>query len=371
MRVDDGRAPAGRFPLTAAGLRAMGIDQRRDTDWSILRRYCAAAYLAGFLTSVALYALRPIERHSPGVVPLAVAELAVGLVLLFGRRLPGWAVRALGISGAIVLISAGVVVARPVGPTPLWYVLPAIAVARFCDRRETLLNLGLLCVTYALALTLADHPEVPGLMYATVVSIVALLVAAHGRQVRHTGAVMAQLEVVAAVDSLTGLLNRGALKQAFAREVERAQASGIALSVALFDLDHFKAINDTFGHDAGDEALCRFAAILEGERSRADLAARMGGEEFLVVLFATDAERAKGFAERVSAKLAQSTGGAFPAFTASAGISSLSPRLASPSRLLTAADRALYAAKQAGRNRSVIDDSSIVEAAGGADRHAA
>ncbi len=349
----------------------MGIDQRRDTDWSILRRYCAAAYLTGFVTNVALYAFRPVERHSAGVVPLAVAELVVGLVLLFGRGLPGWAVRSLGISGAIVLISVGVVVARPVGPTPLWNVLPAIAVARFCDRRETLLNLGLLLFSYALALGFADHPEVPALTYGTVVSIVVLLVAAHGRQVRYTGTVMAQLEVAAALDPLTGLLNRGALKEAFAREVERAQASGIALSVALFDLDHFMAINDTFGHDAGDQALCRFADILNRERSRADLAARMGGEEFLVVLFATDAEGAKGFAERVAASLAQSGGGTIPSLTASAGISSLSPRLTSPSRLLTAADRALYAAKQAGRNRSVIDDSSLVEAVRGSGRQAA
>ncbi len=333
----------------------MNIAQRQDTDWNILRRYTAAAYLTGVVTNVLLLAFMSSERpHTASIAVLAAAELLVGLALLFGRGMPGWGVRALGISGAIVAISVGVAVARPLGPTPLWYVLPGIAIARFCGRREALLNLGLLCVSYAVALAFADDPQVPVLMYGTVVSIVVLLVAAHARQVRFTGKVMSQLETAAAVDPLTSLLNRGALGVAFAGEVERALASGQPLSVALFDLDHFKSINDTLGHDAGDDALCRFARILEAERSAADLAARMGGEEFLAVLSETDADGAERFAQRIAARLAEPVRGDLPVVTASVGIASLSDRLATPSQLLTAADRALYRAKELGRNRAVV-----------------
>jgi len=339
----------------------MGIDQRQDTDWNILRRFTAAAYLTGVVMNLFLLWFRPVERHSAGVVPLIAAEFVLGVVLAFGRALPGWAVRALGISGAIVVISVGVAVARPVGPTPLWFVLPGIAIARFCDRRESILNLALLCVTYGVALTVAHNPDVPGLMYGSVVSIVFLLVAAHGRQVRFTGEVMAQLERAATIDPLTRLLNRGGLKEAFAREIDRAVAAKLPLSVVLFDLDHFKSINDTLGHDAGDEALCRFATILDTERSNSDLAARMGGEEFLAVLFATDAQGAERFRRRVAERLARSATDSRPAITASAGIACLDEGLTTASRLLTAADRALYAAKQAGRNRSVIADGTAVE----------
>ena len=338
----------------------MNIEHRKDTDWNILRRYTAAAYFVGALTNVGLLLFMRSQRDIPATVAFIGGEAVLGLTLALGRGMPGWAVRALGISGAIVAISVGVAVARPLGPTPLWYVLPGIAIARFCGRREALLNLGLLCVTYAVALKLADHPQVPGLMYGAVVCIVVLLVAAHGRQVQFTGEVMSQLETAAAVDPLTGLLNRGALKAAFAREVERAQASGLALCVVLFDLDHFKLINDTLGHDAGDEALCRFARVLDAERSSTDLAARMGGEEFLAVLFDADVDAAEAFALRVSTRLADSVGGSVCAVTASAGIATLSADLASPSRLLTAADRALYRAKETGRNRVVIADDLIL-----------
>jgi diguanylate cyclase len=124
--------------------------------------------------------------------------------------------------------------------------------------------------------------------------------------------------------------------------------------VALFHLDHFKSINDMLGHDAGDAALCRFARILSQERSSADLVARMGGEEFLAVLSATDAEGAERFAEHVATTLAEPARGELPAVTASVGIASLGDRLTTPSQLLTAADGALYRAKELGRNRAVI-----------------
>jgi diguanylate cyclase (GGDEF)-like protein len=333
----------------------MSIETRQDTDWSILACYAAAAYLAGAVTNALALAFLPSDHHNWALLPLIAAGVVLAAALAIGRHLPGAAIRALSISGAIILISWGTWVARPMGVAPVWYVLPGLAIARFCARRETIANLVLLCATFALALALADNPQVPALTFASIVLIVVLLVGAHQRQVAITGLVISKLEVAAAIDPLTGLLNRGALNAAFAREVERAQSSQLPLSVVLFDLDHFKQINDTSGHDAGDEALRSFAQILEAQRGPADLVARMGGEEFLAVLFDTDTAAARQFAGRVSQELAGSAD-----FTTSAGVAELGDRLQNPFQLLTAADRALYAAKEGGRDRIVVADGSII-----------
>src|SRR5271167_459764 len=121
--------------------------------------------------------------------------------------------------------------------------------------------------------------------------------------------------------------------------------------MVFFVLDHSKQVNDGFGHAAGDEALCAFARILERECSVTDLLARMGGEEFAVVLFDADSDSAKLFAERIALELSAWSEQHPPLLTTSAGIAVLGSETATPSQMLTAADHALYAAKDAGRNR--------------------
>src|SRR5690606_33057351 len=116
-----------------------------------------------------------------------------------------------------------------------------------------------------------------------------------------------------------------------------------------FDLDHFKQYNDTCGHQAGDEALELFAAILTRTTRRMNLSARFGGEEFIAVLAGSDADGAYRFAERVRTALRARNVGA-PPLTVSAGVAQYDFSMTSPDDLLSAADRALYQAKRAGRN---------------------
>jgi len=207
---------------------------------------------------------------------------------------------------------------------------------------------------------------VPLITHFSVVSFFLVILVAVQFQARRTDGLVKQLAHAAATDGLTDLLDRRAFSQAFEREIGRARASGLALSMVFFDLDHFKQVNDGFGHAAGDEALCAFARILERECSVADLLARMGGEEFGVVLFDADADAAKQFAERAAMALARWSGRHPPLLTTSAGIAVLTEETATPSQMLTAADRALYAAKAAGRNRVIASgqtDSRVLVAA--------
>lgn len=185
-----------------------------------------------------------------------------------------------------------------------------------------------------------------------------------------------QLRHLATTDVLTGLCNRRHFDNVFADEVHRAQRYNHSIALVLFDLDHFKKINDSRGHEQGDVALREFGRVLLNSSRRIDTVARMGGEEFVAILPETDEEGARVFAEKVRLatktlsvpipetfhhdhNCSASTRDEEDALqmTVSAGIVVLAPRephTAAPPRveaaLLQSADRSLYAAKDAGRD---------------------
>jgi len=157
-------------------------------------------------------------------------------------------------------------------------------------------------------------------------------------------------------DGLTGLYNRREFNHMLKQTVARADRGQGGFSLLLLDIDHFKKLNDTFGHPAGDEALRNVARVLEPLLRSADQAARYGGEEFAAILSGTDEAGALRTAERVRAALEKSQviyEGARLAVTASIGVAVWPADGKSEDAILAAADRALYAAKQAGRNRVV------------------
>jgi diguanylate cyclase (GGDEF)-like protein len=310
-------------------------------------------YLIGAGTGLLAVVSVPTDHGNVGLVAMSIAAAGVAVVLALGRGLPNWAIKFFGIEATIVFVSLAVAFARPVGPAALYYLWPALDCGYFGTRRDVRVAAVLMCVSFAVALLFAHGVQVPVITYTTVVSVFLFALVLVERQAERTDRLLGQLAHAAATDSLTGLLDRRAFSQAFAREVERARASGLALCFIFLDLDHFKAVNDTSGHAAGDEALCAFARILERECSVTDLLARMGGEEFGIVLFDADAEIAGGFLQRVALALASWSEDHPRPLTTSAGIAMLSDETATPSQLLTEADRALYAAKAAGRNRVV------------------
>jgi diguanylate cyclase (GGDEF)-like protein len=162
-----------------------------------------------------------------------------------------------------------------------------------------------------------------------------------------------RLQWLSTRDVLTALPNRRFALQRLHEEEERARRTGRPFSVLLADIDHFKAVNDTLGHEAGDQVLAAVAARLAGSLRQYDVCSRWGGEEFLVLLPDTDAAAARESAQRLGRGVAEepfAVAGARREITLSIGVATCDP--AEPlTALLKRADDALYAAKRGGRNR--------------------
>jgi diguanylate cyclase (GGDEF)-like protein len=162
-----------------------------------------------------------------------------------------------------------------------------------------------------------------------------------------------RLATQALTDSLTGLANRRAFDQRLVEETERALRHGRALSLMLVDVDHFKAINDRFGHATGDRVLVNLAGDLRAVMRQGDLLARIGGDEIAMILADCPRDQAADVARRMLAAIAADTSlSQRHGVTLSIGVAGLSPGR-SADELLRRADQALYRAKDGGRNQVV------------------
>jgi diguanylate cyclase (GGDEF)-like protein len=163
-----------------------------------------------------------------------------------------------------------------------------------------------------------------------------------------------QLRHDATHDRLTGLWNRGMIVDELERELTRAKREKHPLTIMIGDVDHFKSINDTYGHAAGDEVLKETARRMSSVRRSYDSIGRYGGEEFLLILPGCDLQQAAPIAERVRAMVAAEPvpiGSVKWPVTVSIGIASRTDTLPDGTALIAAADEALYRAKAKGRNR--------------------
>ncbi|MDR2668977.1 MAG: GGDEF domain-containing protein [Desulfovibrio sp.] len=167
----------------------------------------------------------------------------------------------------------------------------------------------------------------------------------------------AAMRMRAEYDVLTGICNRRHFEELLGDEMQRLSRHGRPLSVLMADVDHFKRVNDTWGHRTGDAVLREVAALLTGGIRSTDCCARYGGEEFVILLPYTDADEAASLAERIRIRTAEhvftAEGGVPLRLTISFGVSGIGPtETLSREELLSAADGALYAAKRQGRNRT-------------------
>lgn len=161
-------------------------------------------------------------------------------------------------------------------------------------------------------------------------------------------------------DPLTRIYNKGYLMQAFETELKRAKALHADFSVLFFDLDHFKKINDTYGHDAGDFILKEFTQLVRGKHIRPkDVFGRYGGEEFMLLLGNTNAQQAAEIAERIRASVEAHAfvyDGKRIHVTTSIGVAELQTGIESVQALIKLTDKALYESKSNGRNRITISN---------------
>jgi diguanylate cyclase (GGDEF)-like protein/putative nucleotidyltransferase with HDIG domain len=349
----------------------------------------AQAYLfaaAGILGALGVALPHPTQFDELGMLSVQGGSVvSAGVLLAFRNRVPAWLTTA-GPFGAAALTSLVLVFSgSSASAYLLFYLWVALYAFYFLTSVEaislaafTILSYAAVVIGFRLAGTSMHGAEANEDIPAFVLTAGTLAVAGTFIVLlrERVGLLIRQLTDAASTDPLTGLLNRRGFHSALEVELARSDRGGRPVSLVLGDCDFFKQLNDTLGHTAGDEALLAIGRMLEGERRRTDVAARIGGEEFALVLPETDQHEAFMVAERVRTRMVALFAGRPVPLTMSFGVATYPQHAAAEDELLRAADDALYAAKALGRDRSVIHSAEIegILAAGrdGADaRHQA
>ncbi|PZD72425.1 putative diguanylate cyclase AdrA [Acaryochloris thomasi RCC1774] len=215
------------------------------------------------------------------------------------------------------------------------------------ERKAWIANVALLIVTLPVAWTVIEQVLAVRMM-ATLVMISIFLVIF----VRVINEQQYKLKLQAATDPLTGLLNRTLLEETLEQATAQSHRTGVAMTLAALDIDHFKSINDTFGHAAGDQVLRRIGQLLQGRVRRVDKVFRLGGEELLVLLYGTGGKNGSSVAEELREAIAALELLPDRPVTVSIGLATLYPQ-ENWKLWLKRSDENLYQAKAMGRNRVV------------------
>ncbi|WP_111977981.1 sensor domain-containing diguanylate cyclase [Algibacillus agarilyticus] len=166
-----------------------------------------------------------------------------------------------------------------------------------------------------------------------------------------------ELKRLSRTDKLTQLYNRGYWEECLDKEFKRCKRTGSTSSMLMFDIDHFKKVNDAYGHPTGDEVIKTTANILRETMRETDIAGRYGGEEYVVILINANAEQAFNFAERLRERIAKTVVHHLDFsvnYTVSLGICEISDKIVNHSQWIEMSDQGLYRSKEAGRNTSTI-----------------
>ena len=333
------------------------------------------AYLFAAAAALALVSLelphgggeRPFEVAAPFALASAVATVAViGLLLGGSRVLRVWTFHLI-LASKTALISTAIYFSGGTSSTyVMFYVLVALYASYFFTRGQAAAQVAFVGLAYAGVLLAHNAGDAVFARWLTTIGT--LLVA--GSLIRtlkeRVERLISRLQDAARTDVLTGLLNRRGFQEQFDNELERSRRNGRPMSLIVGDIDSFKALNDRYGHKAGDRALEKVSTVLLSAKRQIDIAARIGGEEFAVILPETEDHGAYVLAERLRRSVAQAFSAEEPKVTISFGIASFPKIGATTESLLHAGDQALYAAKELGRDRTVIHNPEIASALAGA-----
>ena len=286
------------------------------------------------------------------VVPGLVALGLVVVIMVTWPRLPRWALAALGPLG-VALIAMALATTQGAGDGAVLYMWPVLWSASFFGGVGAISTVACVGVGHAVALSALPAADGYAARWLDVMVSVSIVAAVTYVLARRNADLLARVTVEARTDKLTGVLNRRGFGELAAQNLAQARRDRSSIAIAAFDLDFFKAVNDGWGHEIGDRVIAHFAKVLLANTRDADVVARVGGEEFAVLLPNCDAERAADFTERVRDALARHDDAELPQVRTSAGVAAaVAP--ATIEALLQDADSALYAAKRAGRDRTVV-----------------
>jgi diguanylate cyclase (GGDEF)-like protein len=293
--------------------------------------------------------------HPAATIIPSLFALAFGLACAaIGSATPQWLVAAMpAVAGTLISVSMWIS-NTPLDGSELLFVWCIFFAGYFLPPWPACLNTAFIATAYAVVVIgkRGAQAGTPPAIYLTTTLVVACGLVSVLR--RRAAASLDEARTEARTDPLTGLLNRRGLTEVFLRECERAEREGRPLSVWMVDLDHFKGLNDALGHAAGDRALQGVADVLRAQLRGIDVLARVGGEEFCVLLPNCTTADAFLRAEGVRLAVAEEFADQGLPVTVSIGVASWRSGDVDGSLTVDAADEALYAAKAAGRNQSQV-----------------
>jgi diguanylate cyclase (GGDEF)-like protein len=268
-------------------------------------RVAAALFgVASAISAISIVAPHQPQLETEGLVfVVAAGALLTAILLTFGERLPRWTVH-LWTAAGTALVSFGLLFngernGGAAGGDEMYYLWVTLYAAYYLGRWATAAHLGLVAAAYTATLVAIDPGPIGPSRFLTTVGLAtgsSVVVRLLSERVER---LVAELRLAAATDPLTGLLNRRAFNERLGHELARARRTGEAFATLLIDVDHFKQINDRDGHAAGDDALVGLARTLTRELREIDTVARIGGDEFAVILPATSVAGAHATAERL------------------------------------------------------------------------
>ena len=312
------------------------------------------ALLFGAAAVVTLLGL--LLPHQPEVEVVGLALVAGGtgalalVLIVAGGRMPDRAysvVLALGtLLISVAALSNGERGGGPAGYDELYYLWVVFYAAYYMRRRSLALQVLLIAVAYGVTLALIDPGPIATSRWLTVIGLVTGGAIVVRRLTEHVEQLMAELDEAARTDRLTGLANRRAVEEEFRREGARSARTGEPIALVLVDLNRFKDINDLHGHAAGDAALVAIAERMRDVLRATDVAARIGGDEFLLLLPNADAESATAVGLRLTESAATREDGSTPVGL-SFGVAASEDGTERLDDMMRRADQALYAAKRA------------------------
>lgn len=345
-----------------------------------MRNLMAAATSMLLPLALAIYALWGVIPASVALATTAAVGAWIGLFVLAFRsglnlRFRDPSLTTQQILAAIVTLAAAMYHAPPARDALMVFYCMALLFGAFRFGRQRMLVLAAVAIAVHGGMLIAWHRAHPlaGIESSLVAMVVLMLVlpwfAIMGGYVNHLRSgilegnrrlksALSRIEEIAVRDELTGVYNRRFIMETLQREISRVQRSAGTFSVCLLDLDHFKTVNDSYGHAAGDVVLKRFARIASEALREVDLLGRYGGEEFLIVLPGADVNGGVACGERIRAGLEKCT---WPELkderrvTVTGGVATWKQGDTAFS-ILARADEALYSGKNAGRNRVVHID---------------
>jgi diguanylate cyclase (GGDEF)-like protein len=273
----------------------------------MVRAAAALFGVASVVTFISVLAPHQPQLETGGLAFVgAGAAVVTAVLLLAGERLPAWTLHLWPAAGT-VLISFGLLFngerhGGAAGGDEMYYLWVTLYAAYYLRRVATAFQVTFIAAAYSVTLVAIDPGPIGPSRWLTTVGLAvgaAVVVRLLAERIER---LVAELRLAAATDPLTGLLNRRAFAERFGLELARARRTGEPVAALQIDIDHFKQINDRHGHVAGDNALVELARALTQELREVDTVARIGGDEFAVLLPATEKAAAAATAERLVAR---------------------------------------------------------------------